>query len=107
MDNDITIHVVAVGDPTATGEEMLDEEALTAVASTTNGRYFHAADRKQLQHIYAEMDRIGTREVEAETYRPRVDLFHWPLAAFLTLGLAYHTGALLKGHIEDRKADHG
>ena len=105
--NDITIHVVAVGDPTATGEEMLDEEALTAVASTTNGRYFHAADREQLQNIYSELDRIGTREVEAETYRPRVDLFHWPLAAFLMLGLAFHTGALLKRPIEDGKADHG
>ena len=96
-DNEITIHVVGVGDPAATGEEKLDEEALTAVAAATGGRYYHAADRDQLQDIYAELDRIGTREVEAETYRPRVDLFHWPLAAFLVLGLAYHGGVLLKG----------
>jgi Ca-activated chloride channel family protein len=106
-DSDITIHVVGVGDPEATGEEKLDEEALTAVASTTGGRYFHAADRKQLQNIYRELDRIGTRKVEAETYRPRMDLFHWPLAAFMVLGLAYHAGRLLMRHSEERKAAHG
>lgn len=106
-DNDITIHVVGVGDPAATGEEKLDEEALSAVASTTDGRYFHAADRDQLREIYAELDRIGTREVEAETYRPRIDLFHWPLAAFMLLGLAYQTSVLLTRHVEERRAAHG
>jgi Ca-activated chloride channel family protein len=89
-DNDITIHVIGVGDPTAVGEEKLDEVILEGVAATTDGRYFHAADRDQLQEIYTELDRIDTREVETATYRPRIDLFHWPLAAFLALGLLYH-----------------
>ena len=51
-DNDIQIHVVGVGDPTATGEELLDDEALQAVAGTTGGRYFFAHDRDQLAEIY-------------------------------------------------------
>lgn len=106
-DNDIVIHVVGVGDPTATGEEELDEEALTAVASTSGGRYFHAADRDQLEEIYTELDRIDTRPVEAETYRPRTDLFHWPLAAFMMLGLLFHVGLLLKRRGETRQANHG
>ncbi len=106
-DNDITIHVVGVGDPTATGEDALDEEALSAVASTTNGHYFHAADRKQLQTIYTELDKIGTREIEVETYRPRIDLFHWPLAAFMMLGIAHHSGVLLYRRIEESGAAHG
>jgi len=95
-DNDIVIHVVGVGDPTAMGEEKLDEEALNTVASTTNGRYFHAADREQLEEIYAELDRIDAREIEAETYRPRTDLFHWPLAACTILGLLFHAGLFVK-----------
>lgn len=106
-DNDIVIYVVGVGDPTATGEEKLDEEALTAVASTTGGRYFHAADRDELEEIYAELDRIDTREVEAETYRPRTDLFHWPLAAFMLFGLVFHGGLLIKRHRDTRTARHG
>jgi Ca-activated chloride channel homolog len=106
-DNDIVIHVVGVGDPTATGEEKLDEEALTAVASVSGGRYFHAADRDELEQIYAELDRIDTREVEAETYRPRTDLFHWPLAAFILLGLAFHSILLSNRRRDAREAGHG
>jgi Ca-activated chloride channel family protein len=89
QDNDIIIHLIGVGDPAATGEEKLDEETLTDVATTTGGRYFHAADRDELEEIYLELDRIGAREIEAETYRPRTDLFHWPLAAFMLMGLMF------------------
>ncbi len=101
------IHVIGVGDPTTTGEEKLDEAALKSVASTTGGRYFHADDRNELEEIYAELDRIGTRPVEAETYRPRVDLFHWPLAGFMLLGLMSHMGLLVKRHQEERQASRG
>jgi Ca-activated chloride channel homolog len=106
-DNDIVIYVVGVGDPTATGEEKLDEEALIDVASTTGGRYFHAADREQLADIYTELDGIDTREIIAETYRPRTDLFHWPLAAFLLFGLVFHAGLFLTNHRESKQAGHG
>jgi Ca-activated chloride channel family protein len=106
-DNRITIHVVGVGDPTAVGEEKLDEAVLRGVASTTGGRYFHAADRDQLQEIYAELDRIDTREVETATYRPRIDLFHWPLAVFVVLGLLYHIGLLMRRALNRRQAAHG
>jgi Ca-activated chloride channel family protein len=95
-DRGISIHVIGVGDPAAVGEEKLDEEALRTVAATTGGRYFHATDRDALQEIYAELDRIGTREVETATYRPRRDLFHWPLAVFLVLSLLVHAGLLRK-----------
>jgi Ca-activated chloride channel family protein len=100
-DNNIIIHVIGVGDPRATGEEKLDEDALSAVASTTGGRYFHAANRDELQEIYAELDRIDAREVEAESYRPRTDLFHWPLAAFMILWLFYHAAILVKQRTDE------
>jgi len=106
-DNDIVIHVVGVGDPTATGEEKLDEEALTAVAATTGGRYFHAADRDELEQIYSELDKIDTRETEAETYRPRSDLFHWPLAAFMLFGLIFHANLLLQHRRQASEIRHG
>jgi Ca-activated chloride channel family protein len=106
-DNDITIHVIGVGDPTATGEELLDEATLTEVAAATNGRYFYAADREQLTEVYTELDRIDTRDIEAETFRPRRDLFHWPLGAFLALGLVYQGGVLLKRVTQERRIAHG
>ena len=106
-DRGISIHVIGVGDPAAVGEEKLDEEALRTVATTTGGRYFHAADRDELQEIYAELDRIGTREVETATYRPRRDLFHWPLAVFLVLSLLVHAGLLLRRRAGETGWEHG
>jgi len=106
-DRGISIHVIGVGDPAAVGEEQLDEEALRTVATTTGGRYFHAADRDELQEIYAELDRIGTREVETATYRPRLDLFHWPLAVFLVLSLLVHAGLLLPRRAGETGREHG
>jgi Ca-activated chloride channel family protein len=106
-DNQIQIHVVGVGDPASSGEEELDEEALEAVAATTGGRYFYAMDRDQLAAIYDELERLGTREIEAESYRPRLDLFHWPLTAFLALSLVLHAGLLLRHVREARRPAHG
>jgi len=106
-DNEILIHVVGIGDPSSVGEQAFDEEALQAVADTTGGRYFFAQDRDELESIYAEIDRIGTRDVEAETYRPRIDLFFWPLAAFLALILLLHAGILLRTAWRARRVAHG
>ena len=78
-----------------------------AVAIAHFENALHAADRDQLQAIYTELDRIDTREVETATYRPRIDLFHWPLAVFLVLGWLYHIGLLVRRAISRRQAAHG
>ena len=87
--NDIRIHVVGVGDPTTAGEEALDEEALEAVTGATGGRYFHAGDRAELEEIYTELDSMDRREIETISHQPGRELFYWPLAVFLLLGLLY------------------
>jgi Ca-activated chloride channel family protein len=79
-----------VGDPTAAGEEKLDEETLKTVAATTGGRYYHASDRTALADIYTRLDALPTRPVQTISHRPRRDLFHWPVGAGLLLSLAYH-----------------
>ena len=101
---DITIHVVGVGDPTTAGEQALDEEALKDVTRETGGRYFHAADRDELEEIYAELDRLDTREVETMSHQPARDLYYWPLGAFLLLGLIYQGLAGLRQQAESDNA---
>ncbi len=93
-DNDIVIHVVGVGDPAAAGEELLDEEALQTVAAATGGTYYFASDREKLAGIYEELDKLSEREVESLSYRPRLDLFHWPLGFFLVLSFLYGLAVL-------------
>ena len=83
----IRIHTVAIGDPTTVGEEKLDEATLRAVAEGSGGSYFYAGDRQQLAGIYAQLDKIETRQVKVISHRPRNDLFYWPLLAALVLSL--------------------
>lgn len=89
-DNRITIHTIAFGDPTSIGEEKFDEATLKTMAQTTGGQYFYAADREKLEGIYAEIDRIETRKVDTISFRPRLDLFHMPLALALIISMGYH-----------------
>ena len=104
-DKDIVIYTVGVGDPTAVGEESLDEVVLETVASTTGGRYFHAADGVELESIYAELDSLNPRKVETLSFRPREDLFHWPLALAVLLTLLYHASqALLAARVNAEAA---
>ena len=82
-DREITVHTVAVGDPTTVGEEELDIESLEQVASVTGGDSFLALNREELQGIYDRLDEIETRDVQTVSHRPRLDLFYIPLAAAL------------------------
>jgi len=83
----VRIHTVAIGDPTTVGEQKLDEEVLREVAETAGGAYFYAGDRQQLAGIYAELDKIETRQVNVASYRPRRDLFYWPVLLAVLLSV--------------------
>jgi Ca-activated chloride channel family protein len=64
----------------------LDEATLTAIATTTGGRYFRARDTEQLAEIYAELDRLEPVEREHDVYRPVSELYFWPLGLALFCG---------------------
>lgn len=61
----------------------LDEDTLTAIAETTNGRYFRARDTQALQEIYALIDQLEPIDQDPETYRPVQALYYYPFAAAL------------------------
>jgi Ca-activated chloride channel family protein len=90
-DNGVVVHTVAIGDPTAVGEQALDEETLEDIAKITGGGYFHANDREELEAIYQHLDAINPRQVDTQSYRPLTELFHWPIAAAMLLTLLYVT----------------
>lgn len=86
-DKGIVIHTVAVGDPTAAGEDALDVATLQSVADTTGGVFSHATDRKQLEQVYQQLDKLETRKAQTITHRPRRDVYWWPLALLFILSL--------------------
>ncbi len=86
----VTVYTVGIGDPAATGEARVDREALRRIAAATGGRSYVAEDRERLAGIYAELDRIEPRELQAASFRPRRPLFHWPLGAATVLIFAFY-----------------
>jgi Ca-activated chloride channel family protein len=63
----------------------LDEDTLTKIAEDTGGQYFRARDRNELERIYGILDELEPVEQEAETFRPTLSLFYWPLGAAIAL----------------------
>ena len=92
-DSGVVVHTIAMGDPKAVGEQALDEAVLIQVAEITGGKYFHAADRHELEDIYIRLDELNPRQVESISYRPQRDLYFWPLGAVLILSLLFFTVA--------------
>jgi Ca-activated chloride channel family protein len=88
--NGIRIHTVGIGNPDATGEDKLDTSALQKIAATTGGRYFFGQDQNQLEQIYATLDRITPSNAITLSWRPKHELFQYPLGAALGLLIAYH-----------------
>jgi len=63
----------------------LDEKTLTAIAKKTGGRYFRAKNTQELQQIYQLLDELEPVEKDTQFFRPRTELFFWPLAFALVL----------------------
>lgn len=63
----------------------LDEKTLTAIAEKTGGQYFRARDTAELEKIYQILDKLEPIEKETQYFRPRSELFSWPLGAALIL----------------------
>ncbi|MBT8071760.1 MAG: hypothetical protein KJO80_15100, partial [Gammaproteobacteria bacterium] len=95
----------AIGDPTSTGEQALDEKTLEKISTTTGGGYFHANDRVELEAIYDYLDEINPRQVDTQSYRPLTDLYYLPLAASMLLTLLYIMYLELRLRYFGRKLD--
>ena len=63
----------------------LDEETLQKIAKRTGGRYFRARDPRELEKIYALLDKLEPVASEDQNLRPIRDLFYWPLSGALLL----------------------
>jgi Ca-activated chloride channel family protein len=69
----------------------LDEDALVKIAETTGGKYFRARNTDELNNIYLLLDQLEPVEKDKQYYRPRSELFYWPLslALLVVAGLSF------------------
>jgi Ca-activated chloride channel family protein len=67
----------------------MDEKLLADIAEITGGQYFRARNTEELDTIYKVLDQLEPVEKDKQYFRPRAELFFWPLAMalFLAAGL--------------------
>jgi len=85
----VTLHTVGIGDPNASGEDKVDLDLLRALAAATGGRFFFAGNQGELEQIYATLDRITPQNQKTLSWRPRRELFMWPLGAAVLIVIAF------------------
>ncbi len=99
----IRVHSIGIGDPNASGEGAVDQQALALLANSTGGRSFMANDRSALQEVYATLDQITPQQVQTLRYQPKRDLFWWPLGLALALLTLYHSIAALSAAMQHKR----
>ena len=86
----ITVHVIGIGDPHASGEDKVDYAALGDIAKATGGQLFHGENRSELEKAYATLDAITPQNFKTLSYQPKRELFMFPLGAAVVLLTGYH-----------------
>lgn len=89
-ENDITIHTIGVGaermisrgfwgKQVVNPSRNLDELSLKKIAAQTGGQYFRAKNTDDLSNIYKMLDEIEPVNQDEQVFRPKKQLFHYPL----------------------------
>ena len=74
------------GSRTVNPSRDLDEDTLRHLAQSTGGLYLRAKNTEALAKVYTELDRLEPSSTDTELFRPRTELFIWPLG--LALGFS-------------------
>lgn len=85
----ITIYTIAIGDPETTGEKALDVDTLERVAEVTEGRYFKALDREQLERAYRTIAELEPSIYESLSFSPKTSFHYVPVAAASIIFILY------------------
>lgn len=66
----------------------IDETLLQNIASTTGGKYYRATNNKELEQIYAEIDRLEKSRIDVTSIKRRSETFaNWVLVALCLVAL--------------------
>lgn len=97
-DNGVTIYTIGVGADEMYQRNMfgtrivnpsmeLDEKTLTEISKMTGGEYFRARNPEELESIYQIIDQLEPISTVQQTWRPRNEIFRWPLSVALALSV--------------------
>jgi len=89
----VKIYTIGVGVVASRGLDQLlfgqsrsvDTDTLKTIAERSGGQFYTAANLQQLNDIYNEINQLESTEQDRTPYRPRTELYPWPLGAALLI----------------------
>jgi len=103
----IRIYTIAIGDPSTVGEEALDLEVIRSVGDISNGHFYQALNRGELERAYRDIARLEPETYETLSFRPRYTLFHYPLAVIVLGYLLFFVFMTWQSYATRRQGAHG
>lgn len=80
---EVGVRVYTIGVASRRYSRSVDAGSLQTIAEMTGGRFYHAEDQDELRQIYGVIEQIEKMEQAGKSYRPKQELFYWPLAVAL------------------------
>lgn len=99
----IKIYTIAIGDPTAVGEEKVDLSVLKTMSEVTGGQSFQALNRKELAQVYKQINAMEPQLFDSLSFRPRTSAHHYPIIIFACIYVLALLLALLVDKVRNRK----
>jgi Ca-activated chloride channel family protein len=81
----IKIYTIAIGDPSAVGEEKVDLAILDRISFLTKGASFQALNTEELQQVYSEINSLEPELFDSISFRPRTSIHHYPLIVMVLI----------------------
>ncbi len=85
-----------LGTRTVNPSRDLDENTLRHLAQSTGGLYLRAKNTKGLADVYMELDRLEPASTDTELFRPKTELFIWPLGLALGCSILLAIALLIR-----------
>jgi Ca-activated chloride channel family protein len=102
-DRNVTIYTIAVGDPEASGEKVVDIDVMNSIAKTTGGNAYQAVNRDELEQIYQDIAKLEPEKHETLSFRPRQSLHHYPLGIMIVGYLLFFLLMTLRSQLQKRR----
>jgi len=100
---DIKIYTIAIGDPTAVGEEKVDLAALQKMSEFTGGKSYQALNTEELEQVYDEINNMEPEQFDSLSFRPKTSIHHYPIILFAMLYLVSLSLVNLRFYIREKK----
>lgn len=77
----------------------VDEKGLMGIASATNGKFYRATNKTELENIYDTIDKLEKTKIQAKAYMRYSELFMW----FLIAGIGLFSLEIILSNTKFRK----